>query len=105
MDRSEFAVEPLSTLGVYNVRLERWPEMTAGGETSSMHAETYPSVGWITAPSKTVYVAEVSRAMPDGTGRRFERLGNYSSLDAAVEAIREAYDENRDCPVAVRRPA
>src|SRR5919206_2874716 len=105
MDRSEFAIEPLSTPGVYNVRLERWREMTAGGETAPVHAETYPSVGGITALSETVYAAEVSRAMPDGTGRYFERLGNYSSLDAAVEAIREAYDENRDCPVAVRRPA
>jgi hypothetical protein len=98
-----FEVESLSTAGFYNVRLEHWREMEAAGEKTRVHVETFGNVGWVTARSEALFVTEVSRALPDGSGRYFERLGDYGSLQAAVDAIREAYDENRDAAVAWRR--
>ena len=105
MYHDEFEIEALpGSPGVYNVRLERWYESEAPpGETTRVRAATYGNVGWITAQSPTLYTAEVSRALPDGTGRCFVRLGNYSTLQAAAEAIQDAYDEKQDLPVIIRR--
>ena len=106
MYRNEFEIEALGSPGIYNVRLERWYESEAPpGETTCVHVATYANVGWIMAQSPTLYTAEVSRALPDGTGRCFVRLGNYSSLEAAADAVREAYDEKQDLPVVIRRSA